>query len=294
MTYTNLHTTPTWLRFLIGILNLLTPIAIIAITNNGIHLTISLNWFCVAAIATYFFVNYIVLVKLYGGSLFQILFAVRVIQLNGNHGISWSQAIKRALAGNILSLFTFLLPYAPIFLNAERRHLGDLWAKTKVISIQPKRSTPPKVPAHIFLVLTTALGLVGSAYLVAVIFHTKIDKIGLHIKLNPSTQKTILWEADTKKQFIAHCSAISSEYLKIAMQGQNVDEKLMKQFTDSIETLCDCVANEVESSPYGAKADTNTFTTREKFEALFEQEDFTIAYVQASATCESELKNSSN
>lgn len=290
MTYTNLHTPPTWLRLLIATLNLLTPIAVVLIANKGFQSTLSINWFCVTAIALYFIVNHILLVKLYGGSLFQILFGIRVVQISGEHGLTWSQASKRALAGNILALPTFFLPYTVGFLNAERRHLGDLWAKTKVISITPKRSSPAKGPSYILLLLTLSLGLAGSAYIITVMMHSKIDRTGINLKLKPGGQKLALWDAKTIEQFTGHCSTISSEYLKIAMQGQNVDEALMKQFTDSIDTLCVCVASEVEKSPYGSKVNPSSFATREKFEALFEEEDFTIAYVQASATCESDLK----
>ncbi|MCB0348227.1 MAG: RDD family protein [Bdellovibrionales bacterium] len=290
MTYTNLHTAPTSRRFFIGILNLLTPVALLAITTK-FRSPLHLNWVSIFSIVIYLIVNHIVLVKLYGGSLFHILFRLRVIQAGGERGLSWMQAIKRALATNFLSLFTFSLPFATVFLNSERKTLGDIWAKTRVVHIVTARETLAQSPRYLLVSLLILIGLLGTTYQLATYAHTEVSKRGLTMQLPFTASKTAdLWSPDMSKQFIDHCTSLSSEYLKVAMQGQNVDDKLMTKFKDSIASLCVCVAKEVEQSSYGSKAKPDAFKSREDFEALFESEDFTIAYVQASATCESSLQ----
>jgi uncharacterized RDD family membrane protein YckC len=298
MNYDNLDTPKTYKRIIVIILNSITPIAIsvMAILQSKLQPPIILNWFFVTAILIYMIVNHLILVKLYGGSLFHILFHLRVVTSSGDHGISWLQAMKRFLATSVLGLFAHLLPYAPIFLNGERKHLGDLWAGTRLIDLKTRRSESPKFPRHMLFILLLVIGVAGMIGQLKSYSSYKINSQGLVLELpelngisipglNPS-----LWTSDTKNAFISHCSTISFEYLKIAMQGQGVDDTLMTKFEQSIKDLCTCVSREVENSAISAKVGAAAIQQREQFEVLFEDEEFTAAYVQASSACEQKLK----
>lgn len=293
MTYEIEETASTKIRILIAFLNSLTTLVILVVPfqQQNFQLPVLLSWLVIIGWLIFIAVNYIVLVRLYGGTLYHILFNLRIIHANGTHGLSWLQVGKRFLASSFLSFFTGPLSYAILFLNAERKHLGDLWAQTRVVSIKTRRKENPKAPRHVLFCLVLVIGVLSTFAQVKALTFMSIEKEGIWIGDNSASIDGIgVWSKETRDTFISHCSDISSEYLRIAMQGQGASDEIMKKFEESIVVLCSCVATEMEKSSFASQIDMKKIETRESFEALFEEEAFTAAYVQASATCESLLK----
>jgi uncharacterized RDD family membrane protein YckC len=296
MNYSAEQTASTTTRIVVGFLNSLTTILLLVIpfVKNGMQTPFVIVWYIVIGWAIYFIVNFILLVKLYGGTLFHILLNLRIIQVDGKHGLTWLQTLKRFFAGNFLGMFAGLLPYSAAFLNVERRHVGDLWAKTRVISIKSEREDTPKAPRPVLFSIVLVLGILNVFTQTKAYTLIEVTPVGLAFYAPGTTDVAMeepgIWPVDFKKQFIEHCSSISSEYLQIAFQGQGVDQEMMSKFADSIQALCGCVATEVEKSTYAPELMKRSLATRNEFEALFEEEAFTTVYVQASSTCERLLK----
>jgi uncharacterized RDD family membrane protein YckC len=293
MNYSTEQTASTTTRIVVGFLNSLTTILLLVIPfiKNGMQTPFIISWYVVIGWAIYFIVNFILLVKLYGGTLFHILLNLRIIQVDGTHGLTWLQTLKRFLAGNFLGMFAGLLPYSAAFLNVERRHLGDLWAKTRVISLKTERESSPKAPRPVLFSIILLVGILNVFTQTKAYTLIEVTPLGLALFApGLETKEPGIWSKEFKTQFIEHCASISSEYLQIAFQGQGADENMMSKFKESIQVLCDCVATEVESSTFATELAKRSLATRDEFEALFEEEAFTSVYVEGSATCERLLK----
>jgi uncharacterized RDD family membrane protein YckC len=102
--------------------------------------------------------------KLLGGTLGKLLFALRVVSVNGESQLTWMQSFLRVFTDHF-SIFFGKAPQAFMFYRFDRRHLSDWIAETRVVQFFPRRKYPHRrIFLATFLVIYLGIGGFLSAY----------------------------------------------------------------------------------------------------------------------------------